>query len=136
LAHRLRDARVSVYAACALLAAAVAEIYLFFLWPASFSYVATVDQEFIRQLAATVSVAAGCVFTLLLLVVFIPVWVIHAKWIDAAADNAHNGEGWDREKWLKKFDLRNTSLSWLGPALSTLAPALLGLIPKLLASSQ
>jgi hypothetical protein len=42
LADRLRDARVSVYASCALLAAAVAEIYLFFLWPASFSYVATV----------------------------------------------------------------------------------------------
>jgi hypothetical protein len=125
LARQVRDTRLCFYSACALLVAAVAQVYFTYSWPAS---IVATSSALYHQLATTVALAAGCVFSLLLLSVFVPVWLIQSGWIAAAADAAGRSADWKREEWLKQFDLEESTFSVLGRAVSTLLPVVLGLL--------
>jgi hypothetical protein len=73
-----------------------------------------------------VTLAAGCVFSLVLLFVFVPVRLVHTGWIAAAADAARKPTDWKREEWLEQFNLGESSFSLLARAGSILAPTVVG----------
>jgi len=129
VAARVRAARVALYSACALLAAGVTEIYFLFSWPASFTVAA--DAQLVQHLAATIGLAAGCVFTLLLLAIFVPVSVVHSAWINDAIERTPKPAGWTREEWLQQSNLEVTTFGLLSRAIAILIPTLVGALPKL-----
>ena len=86
LAQRIRDSQLLVYSQCASLAGTVLTTYCRTVWPASF--VVYPDQVWGRQVASTISVAEGSAYTLWVLFVFMPVFLIHSEWVAASADAA------------------------------------------------
>jgi len=130
LAARLRETRLLLFSSCVFLTAGVAEIYFLYSWPASFAV--EIDRQFMLHLAATVALLFGCMFTLLLLGIFVPLSLVQAGWITKAVEDAPKPSDWDPEKWLKKTGLDIGPMVLLGRGVAMLVPTLAGLLPKFL----
>jgi hypothetical protein len=84
LRRRLGEAKVFLFSAAALLAAALASIYFTIIGPVDRPAVpgAVIPQNVLRQLAVTVAFTSGIFYTFALIILFAPIAVVHHRWIE------------------------------------------------------
>lgn len=129
LVEKIEQSKLSLYSAAGLLACGVFEVHFLFNWPASF----LPDVAAVRAIANGLTISTGVLFSLLLIIVYLPIAVIHRSWISDLAHQAstkseNKSKAFDRDEWLQTHGLETSSLSVLKGMLAFLAPTIAGVI--------
>lgn len=132
VAKRIEFGRLSLYSAGALLVIGIFEMHYLFSWPSSF--IAEPEKTTVRSIANSLSLAAGLLFSFLLVNLYLPVAIIHRHWISELAYQAGGQrEDFDKAKWLQRHGVEMTTLDILKGGIAIIAPSIAGLLVKILA---
>jgi hypothetical protein len=131
LRRRIAESRLLLYSAAALLVIGVAEIFLVFQLPVAVerTRMAAGEPHVLQHLTGSITLSAGLLYTSVLLILFVPVAVVHAKWIDDAWQASGGGK---HAEWLETNGLHRSigsTASQLAAAASPLLAAV-GLLPS------
>lgn len=130
-AEKIEHTKLSLYLAGALLVNSVFEVHLLLSWPSSF--VAEEIRPSLMMLAGSLSLSAGILFSFLLTVIYLPIAVIHKKWISNLFREASTGSNFvDKAKWLQRHELETSELDILKGFLVIIAPTVAGFITKII----
>jgi hypothetical protein len=100
LRRRVRDGRILLYSSAAALVIGVLQMWALQGWAARQLFRLNTDPVEYLALARSMGLGSGALYTLLMLLFFVPVAVAHQDSVENAFDAADAGEKMDRAKWL------------------------------------
>jgi hypothetical protein len=126
---RVRLGRVLLYSAAFALAVGVFQMYALLNWAATTRIVMNHPNtiEPLQNLAAASSLGAGALYTLLLILFFVPVAVAHSESTEAAYAAAISDAPMDREEWLAGSGLSQSPTTAAVDLFAIMGPILTGL---------
>jgi hypothetical protein len=129
IAKKLVEAQLLLYSSAALLFVGVLEIFYLFRWPVSFA--TETSRASLLELSNSLSLSAGVLYSLLLLVVYVPVGLVHQKWVhEVFAEQSDGPATVNRDEWLKNRGLDTSTLSLFMKVLVIAAPTIGGIVAK------
>ncbi|HYC93013.1 MAG TPA: hypothetical protein VEO54_27660 [Thermoanaerobaculia bacterium] len=131
LRRRIAESRLLLFSAAALLVVGVVEIYMVFQLPVAVERTIRVagDLRVLQHVTSSITLIAGLLYTSSLLILFVPVAVVHEKWVDEAWRATPSEKHSD---WLESTGLHRSIGSTTSQLIAAAAPLLaaLGLTPS------
>jgi hypothetical protein len=122
LRQRIFDLRVLLFSSAALLVSGVLEIFFLFDWP---RHVEILASDPLASQARTFSAAAGGLFSLLLVLIYVPIALVLEQWrLDLQSTLAQADALFDTETWQKKTDLLSSAVSSFPDIAAVISPLL------------
>jgi putative flippase GtrA len=134
LRERMAYTRLSMYSAAALLVIGVIQIYCLNDWPAHTFHDTTEGSRLaLHELAYTAAVVSGALYSVILLMLYLPVLLVHDGWVTIFAEEAVAQSSIDLSKWREAHGLGRTAAETIGQVVAVVGPWATALgIPKLL----
>jgi len=136
LRERIELTRLSLYSAAALLVVGVAEIYFLNVWPAYFQSpkYPVVDPDALRDVAYSVAIAAGVIYSTVLIALYVPVIVLQESWVSREMERrAVTTPNSNLKDWREAHALDHSVVSTLVQIGAVVGPWLAAIgVPKLL----
>ncbi|HEX8412116.1 MAG TPA: hypothetical protein VF883_24920 [Thermoanaerobaculia bacterium] len=131
LRRRVAESRLLLFSAAVFLVVGVAEIYMVFQLPVAVekARIAVDAPKVLQHMTGSITLIAGVWYTAVLLILFVPVAVVHEKWID---DVWQSAGGEKHSEWLESAGLHRSIGSTASQLVAAAAPLLaaLGLTPS------
>ena len=131
LRRRIAESRLLLFSAAVLLVVGVVEIYMVFQLPVAVekTRVGLTGVKVLQHVTGSITLIAGLLYTSALLILFVPVAVVHEKWIDAVWQAA---PGQKHSEWLESTGLHRSIGATTSQLVAAAAPLLaaLGLTPS------
>lgn len=131
LRRRIAESRLLLFSAAVFLVIGVAEIHLVFQLPVAVekTRLGVGEPEVLHHVTRSITLIAGLLYTSALLILFVPVAVVHERWIDHAWQAAPGGK---HSEWLESSGLHRSIASTTVQLIAAAAPlmAALGLSPS------
>jgi hypothetical protein len=135
LRSRVGEARVFLFSAAALLGSALIAVYLTMVWPVDLPAVSgsTMPGSVLKDLAVTVTLNSGIFYSVCLVMLFVPVAIIHERWIEESWNAAKSAmPNQNRADWLKENGLDRSIVDTGAQIIAIAAPWLAAIgLPRL-----
>ena len=123
LEKKLFQSRVAITSSGFLLTVAVFEIFAQYSWPVSFLFEPLASK--VRLTAHIISLAAGILFTFLLLAIYVPMGFVQRNWIKKAYKSYKVRENnFKRKEWLDEYGISISTLDVFSKIIAVFSPIL------------
>lgn len=131
LARKMDQGQLSLYVAGALLVLTALQFHFLYTWPASF--LPDPQRERILTVSNGLTLGAGAMFTVFLILIYVPVTVVHHWHVrELAAAASAEEDKFDEGEWLRRRGLYTSTADLLKGAAALVAPLLTASLSKIL----